>query len=112
MPVIRTVVRLTAKGFILCGLGVFGYQAVMGFLSGHWMDLDVLWLVYWLFSSQGGLDLHGVTRWILDFLPLSLSLVVVGSFLLAAIYRGEKERRRIIDDVEKEMRARQDRARL
>jgi len=43
----------------------------------------------------------------LDVLPLSLTLMVIGSFLFASVERGETERGRAIDAVEEEMRARQ-----
>ena len=108
MSFFSTFIKLTAKGLILIGVGVFGYQAIMGFLHGHWMELDLLWLVYRVFSSPEGLGLGGAMLWFLDFLPLSLSLVVIGLFLLASVYRGEKERSRVIDEVEREMRARRD----
>ncbi len=112
MPVIKTIVKLTAKGLLLWGLCVFAYQAYVWIRLGRWIDLDVLWMVHRFFSFDEGLDLHGLSLWVLDFLPLSLSLIVLGVFLLASVYRGEKDRSRVIDDVEKKMRARQYRDRL
>jgi hypothetical protein len=112
MPVIRTIVKLTAKGFILWGLSAFAYQAYVWIRLGRWIDPDVLWMVHRSFSSDEGLELHGFSLWVFDFLPLPLSLIVLGVFLLAYVYRGGKDRSRVIDDVEKEMRARQDRDRL
>jgi predicted PurR-regulated permease PerM len=109
--------------FFLAGLCVFGFQVYTWFNVGHWFDMDLLWLVDWLLSTQA-IDLssstlvnwfHTPQEWlgfhqslilVLDLIPLSLFLVVMGVFLFAFVYQGEKERSRIIAAVESEMRAR------
>ena len=123
MAVYRFIIRCVGRFFILAGLCVFGFQVYTWFNVGHWFEMDLLWLVDWLLSTQA-IDLssstlvnwfHTPQEWlgfhqslilVLDLIPLSLFLVVMGVFLFAFVYQGEKERGRIIAAVENEMRAR------
>ncbi len=123
MALFRLIIRYVGSLFFLAGLCVFGFQVYTWFNVGHWFDMDLLWLVDWLLSTQA-IDLssstlvnwfHTPQEWlgfhqslifVLDLIPLSLFLVVMGVFLFAFVYQGEKERSRIIAAVESEMRAR------
>lgn len=127
MRPLKTIVRIVAGLFLLAGLGVFGYQGYIWYMSGEWYGIDLLSTIHWLNSTQftpagnGGsppplnwfyaphnwLGLHRILIVVLDIVPLSLILIVAGSFLFAAIDGGEKERSRIIETVETEMRNRQ-----
>ncbi len=123
MAVFRFIIRGVGRFFILAGLCVFGYQVFTWFNVGYWFEMDLLWLVHWLLSTQA-MDLTSSTfanwfrtpqEWlgfhqslllVLDLVPLSLFLVVIGVFMFAFLYRGEEERSRTIAAVESEMRAR------
>ena len=123
MAVIRLIIRYIGSFFILAGSCVFGFQVYTWFNLGHWFEMDLLWLVHWLLSTQA-IDLTSSTlvnwfytpqEWfgfhqslllVLELVPLSLFLVVIGVFLFAFVYRGEKARSRTIATVESEMRAR------
>ena len=123
MAVYRFIIRCVGSFFILAGLCVFGFQVYTWFNVGHWFEMDLLWLVHWLLSTQA-IDLssstlvnwfHTPQEWlgfhqslllVLDLVPLSLFLVVIGVFLFAFVYRGEEERSWTIAAVESEMRAR------
>ena len=123
MALFRLIIRYVGSLFFLAGLCVFGFQVYTWFNVGHWFDMDLLWLVDWLLSTQA-IDLssstlvnwfHTPQEWlgyqqslifVLDLIPLSLFLAVMGVFLFAFVYQGEKERSRMIAAVESEMRAR------
>lgn len=125
MVVVRSIVRSFASLFLLSGLGVLGYQGYIRYDTGEWFGMDLLWLVRWLlsFHSANGVPsslvgwlvapqhwvvLHRVLWMVLDICPLSLTLIVVGSFLYTSVDREEKGRQQIIDEVEQEMRARRE----
>lgn len=123
MAVFRLILRCVGSFFILAGLCVFGFQVYTWFNVGRWFEVDLLWLIHWLLSTQA-IDLssstlvnwfHTPQEWlgfhqslflILDLIPLCLFLVVIGVFLFAFVYRGEQERSLTIAVVEGEMRAR------
>ncbi len=123
MALFRLIIRYVGSFFILAGLCVFGFQVYTWFNVGHWFEMDLLWLVHWLLSTQT-IDLssstlvnwfHTPQEWlgfhqslllVLDLVPFSLFLVVIGVFLFAFVYQGEKERSRTMAAVESEMRAR------
>lgn len=133
MRPLKTIVSFVAGLFLLAGLGVIGYQGYIWYMSGEWSGIDLLSTVHWLNSTQSTqftqstlagssgsppplnwfyapdnwLGLHRILVVVLDIVPLSLFLIVAGSFLFAAIDGGEKERNRIIETVEMEMRNRQ-----
>jgi len=124
MKAFKIIVEFVAGFFLLAGLSVFGYQAILWYKSGKWFGIDLLSTIYWLHSTQAGSDssspllnwfyapqnwlgLHGSLILVLDIVPLALFLVVIGSFLFAAVERREKERSEIIDAVEQEMRDKQ-----
>ena len=123
MAVIRLIIRYIGSFFIIDGSCVFGFQVYTWFNLGHWFEMDLLWLVHWLLSTQAmdfssstlanwfhtpqeWLGFHQTLLLVLELVPLSLFLVVTGVFLFAFVYRGEKERSRTIAAVESEMRAR------
>ena len=123
MAVFRLIIRYIGSFFILAGLCIFGFQVYTWFNVGHWFEMDLLWLVYWLLSTQAidlssstlvnwfntpqeWLGLHQSLLVVLDVISLPLFLVVIGAFLFAFVYRGEKERSQAIAAVESEMRAR------
>ncbi len=123
MALFRLIIRCVGSFFILAGLCVFGFQVYTWFNVGHWFEMDLLWLVHWLLSTQAIVLssstlinwFHTPQEWfgfhqslllVLDLFPLSLFLVVIGVFLFAFVYRGEEERSRTIAAVESEMRAR------
>jgi len=123
VAVFRFIIRYVGSFFILAGFCVFGFQVYSWFNVGHWFEMNLLWLVHWLLSTQM-IDLssstlvnwfHTPQEWlgfhqslllVLDLVPFSLFLVVIGVFLFAFVYQGEKERSRTIATVESEMRAR------
>jgi len=119
----RIIIRYIGSFSILTGLCIFGFQVYTWFNLEHWFEMDLLWLVYWLLSTQvidlssstlvnwfntpqEWLGLHQSLLLVLDLVPLSLFLVVIGVFLFAFVYQGEKERSRTTATVENEMRAR------
>ena len=123
MSVFRVIIRYIGSFFILAGICVFGFQVYTWFNLGHWIEVDLLWLVHWLLSTramdvslsplvswfhtpQEWLGFHQTLLLVLELVPLSLFLMVTGVFLFAFVYRGEKERSRTIATVESEMRAR------
>ena len=123
VAVFSLMVRVVGSIFILAGICVFGFQVYTWFNVGHWFEMDLQWFVHWCLSIEA-MDFnsspvvnwfHAPQRWhglhqilllVLDLIPLFLFLAVIGAFLLAAVYRGEKERNQIIETVEREMRAR------
>lgn len=123
MAVFRHIIRYIGSLFILAGICAFGFQVYTWFNLGHWFEMDLLWLVHRLLSTQA-MDVssstlvnwfHTPQEWfgfhqslllVLDLVPLSLLLVVIGVFLFAFVYRGEMERSRTVATVESEMRAR------
>ena len=122
MSVFRVIIRYVGSFFILTGLGVFGFQIYSWFTISHWFEMDLLWMIHWLLSTetnnfipsaftdwfltpQDWFGFHRILLLVLDLVPLSLFLVVIGIFLFASVYRGEKERNRAIAIVENEMRA-------
>ena len=124
MFILRSIVRFFAEVFLLSGIGVLVYQGYIRYQTGEWFGMDLLWvvnrllasppgsggstsLVNWFLAPEDWIGLHRVLLVALDVLPLSLTLMVIGSFLFASVERGETERGRAIDAVEEEMRARQ-----
>ena len=120
---ISLIIRYIGSFFILTGICVFGFQVYTWFNIGHWFEMDLLWLVHrllstqamefsssplvnWFHTPQEWLGFHRLLLLILELVPLSLFLVVTGVLLFAFVYRGEKERSRTITTVESEMRAR------
>ncbi len=124
MSAFRTIVGIIGGFFLVAGLGVFGYQVYDWYKLGRWFEMDLLWMVQrllsttsgndgssflasWFFAPQDWLGLHRILMVVLEIIPLGLFFIIIGSFLFASIDRKEKERRRIIAEVEEGMRAKQ-----
>ncbi len=87
------------SGFVvvLSGFFIFGFQVYFWLKEGYWLEIDLLWLLYWLQRNFNGnssallnfllkwlrapqdwLGLHKLFLGVLDFIPLSLLLIVFG----------------------------------
>ena len=123
MALFRRIIRYAGSAFILSGLCVFGFQVYTWLNLDHWYEMDLLWLIYWVVSTQlmeqsastfvdwfhapqQALEVHRLLLFALDLIPLSLFLLLSGAFLFTSIYRREKETNRTIAAIESEMRVR------
>ena len=77
---------------VFSGFGVLGYQSALWLQDGVWTELPLLTafnyvfegaaIQGWLNNPQSWLGLHQVTDWCLQNIPLSLTLILEGMFLV------------------------------
>ena len=96
--------RAVYRGFgnlvVLSGFFIVGYQVYFWLKEGYWFERDLLWLLYWLLRNFNGNSsallnfllewlrapqdwqgLHKLFLGVLDFIPLSLLLIVFGGMI-------------------------------
>lgn len=83
---------LAVAAGILCGLAVFAYQAYWWLRMSYWFSISIItglrWLdVSWARAPWDWLGLHAL----LDFIPLSLALPIVGLVAAGMIMQMAKE---------------------
>ena len=76
---------------MLFGFGILGFQAFLYLLNEEWIEMPLLYITSfgpskfssWLNNPASWIALHKIVYGILDYAPLSLTLILVGMVMVA-----------------------------
>ncbi len=76
---------------MLFGFGILGFQAILYLLNEEWIEMPLLYFTSfgpsefssWLNNPASWIALHKIVYGILDYVPLSVTLILVGMVMVA-----------------------------